>query len=214
MTTPGHRVGEQQADPQDRADESDGPTQEVWLVRHGETEWSRDGRHTGRSDVPLTAKGEDAARLLRAPLGGQHFDEVLVSPRQRARRTAELAGFSDAQVTDEVAEWNYGDYEGLTRPEIQKQRPGWTIWNDGGPGGESPQQVSDRVDRLIERVRASDCERVLIFAHGHVLRCVGARWVGEPVVVGEHLFLDTATLSVLGYDRGLPVLLRWNCPVG
>lgn len=220
MTTPDDSTSAQggspedhQASPEDRAGAAD-PTQEIWLVRHGETEWSRDGRHTGSSDVPLTPKGEKAARLLHDALAAERFDEVLVSPRQRARRTAELAGFTDATVTDDVAEWDYGEYEGLTRPQIQEQRPGWTIWADGAPGGESPAEITKRVDRLVGKLRSSGCDRVLVFAHGHVLRCLGARWVEEPVVVGEHLFLDTATISLLGYDRGIPVLLRWNCPVG
>jgi broad specificity phosphatase PhoE len=180
------------------------------MVRHGETEWSKSGQHTGISDLPLTERGEQAARRVGRFLARTPVDQVFCSPLQRARRTAELAGITDPVVDPELVEWDYGDYEGRTRAQVREQDPDWTVWKDGAPGGESPQQVSDRVDGLIGKY-AGLTGRVLLVAHGHVLRALGARWIGEPVQLGEHLPLDTATLSILGYDRGLPVLQRWNC---
>lgn len=185
---------------------------EIWLLRHGQTEWSKAGQHTGTSDLPLTEAGEDAARLLRPVLAGTSFDRVCTSPLQRARRTAELAGAEPAEVDPDLVEWDYGEYEGLTRGQVRGKQPAWTVWKDGAPGGESPQQVSDRADRLIERYRQS-AGRTLLVAHGHILRALAARWVGEPVALGERLPLDTATLSVLSFDRGLAALQRWNCQV-
>ncbi len=182
---------------------------ETWLVRHGETEWSRSGRHTGVTDLPMTPAGEEAAKALRAILEGTDFTLVLCSPRQRARRTAELAGFTDIEIEPDLAEWGYGDYEGRTRIEILNERPDWTIWADGAPNGETPEQVGARVDRVIARCRATD-GRVLLFAHGHLLRSLAARWITWPVAVGAHLPLDTAKVSVLGYDRGVPTVDRWN----
>lgn len=183
---------------------------EIWMVRHGETEWSRSGQHTGITDLPLTEAGEQAARALGRFLGRTSFDQVFTSPLQRARRTAELAGITKSKIDPELLEWNYGEYEGRTRAQVRADAPDWTVWKDGAPGGESPQQVSDRVDRVIKRYSAFT-GRVLLVAHGHVLRALGARWLGQPVALGEHLPLDTATLCILGYDRGLPVLQRWNC---
>ena len=185
-----------------------GADAEVWLIRHGETEWSRAGQHTGTSDLPLTKAGEDAARSLRPLLARTSFDLIVSSPLQRARRTAELAGVVDVQIDDDLVEWDYGEYEGLTRVQVREQRPDWTVWTDGAPGGESSQDVSDRVDRLIGKYRKSG--RILLFAHGHVLRALAARWVEQTVAVGEHLALGTATVSVLGYDRGTPTIERWN----
>lgn len=182
---------------------------EVWLVRHGETEWSRQGRHTGITDLPLTAAGQSAARILRPLLAGTTFDLVLTSPLRRARETAELTGVADAQVEDDLVEWAYGEYEGRTRVDIRRDRPDWSIWTDGAPGGETPAQVSARVDRVIARCRAAQ-GRVLLVAHGHVLRSLAARWIQQPVSVGVHLPLETARLSVLSYDRGVSTLDQWN----
>jgi broad specificity phosphatase PhoE len=182
---------------------------ETWLIRHGETEWSKSGRHTGVTDLPMTEEGEAAARALRGLLAGTSFDLVLCSPRQRARRTAELAGCTDLHIEPDLAEWNYGDYEGRTRIDILKERPDWSIWTDGAPNGETPDQISARADRVIATCRATE-GRVLLFAHGHFLRTFAARWIAQPVTVGAHLPLDTAKLCVLGHDRGVPTLDRWN----
>lgn len=183
-------------------------TSELWLVRHGETEWSRSGCHTSVTDLPLTEDGEQVAKGLADRLGGEVFDLVLTSPRQRARRTAELAGFGGAAVDEDLVEWAYGDYEGITTPQIRESVPGWTVWTHPSPGGESAAEVGARLDRVVERARS--VERTLVFGHGHALRVLGARWLGLPVEAGAHLRLDTATLSVLGWDRETPAILRWN----
>lgn len=185
------------------------PAPEVWLVRHGETEWSRDHRHTSVTDVPLTEIGVKVAGTLRDRLAGVAFDQVLTSPRQRARDTAELAGFADPRVDEDLVEWAYGDYEGITTAEIRETVPGWTVWTHPVPRGETPDQVTQRLDRVVTRLR-NDGGRVLIFGHGHALRALAARWIGQPVEEGRFLRLDTATVSVLGYERETPVLLRWN----
>lgn len=182
---------------------------EVWLVRHGETAWSRDHRHTSTTDLPLTEVGVEVARRLADRLSGVGFDLVLTSPRQRARRTAELAGFADAEVDEDLVEWDYGDYEGITTVEIRETVPGWTVWTHPTPGGETPAQVTERLDRVVDRVRAVT-GRTLLFGHGHALRAFTARWLGQPVDEGRFFRLDTATVSVLGYERDTPVLLRWN----
>ncbi len=182
---------------------------EVWLVRHGETEWSKSGQHTGVTDLPLTADGEKAAVSLRPLLTSTPFDLVLCSPRLRARHTAELAGVTDLHIEDDLVEWNYGDYEGRTRIDVQEERPGWSVWTDGAPNGESPDEIAERVDTVIAKCRAHG-GRVMLIAHGHVLRTLAARWIAQPVTVGAHLPLDTAKLSVLSYDRGTPTLDRWN----
>jgi len=182
---------------------------DLYLVRHGATEWSIAGRHTGTTDLPLLPEGEDTARALAARLRGADFGLVLTSPRQRARRTAELAGFPDAVVDDDLAEWDYGDYEGVTTEEIREKDPDWTIWSGVTPGGETPEQVGARLDRMIDRVRATD-GHTLVFGHGHALRALAARWLGLPVAEGRLLKLDTATLSVLGFEREQPVVLHWN----
>jgi broad specificity phosphatase PhoE len=183
---------------------------EVWLVRHGETEWSRDGRHTSTTDLPLTTEGEKVAAALRDRLDDDPFGLVLTSPRQRARETARLAGHPDAEVDADLAEWDYGDLEGRSTQEIRKTYPGWTIWSGPVPGGESAEEVAVRLDRVIGRCRAAD-GRVLVFGHGHSLRALAARWLDLPVVDGRHLRLDTATVSVLGFERETPVVQRWNC---
>lgn len=188
---------------------SDGSDPEVWLIRHGETEWSRSGRHTGTTDLPLTADGEAEAESLRDMLAGMTFDQVLSSPRQRARRTAELAGLGDVELSDDLVEWDYGDYEGRTRVDITDERPDWSIWTDGAPGGETPDEISARVDRVIAGCRTTG-GRCLLLAHGHVLRALAARWIEQPVEVGAHFPLDTGKVCVLSYDRGTPTLDRWN----
>ncbi|MDO7867449.1 histidine phosphatase family protein [Nocardioides jiangxiensis] len=183
-------------------------TPELWLVRHGETAWSSAGRHTSTTDLPLTDEGEQVAKSLAGRLAGQEFDLVLTSPRLRARRTAELAGFPDAAPSEDLAEWAYGDYEGLTTVQIRETDPGWTVWSHPSPGGETAGQVGERLDRVIARVRGVD--RALVFGHGHALRALTARWLGLPVSGGAHFRLDTATISVLGWERETPVILRWN----
>lgn len=182
---------------------------QVWLVRHGETEWSRDHRHTSVTDIPLTEDGERVARGLAERLRGRDFPLVLTSPRSRARTTAGLAGFPDAEIDEDLVEWGYGDYEGITTEEIRKTVPGWTLWTHGAPGGEPAEEVTRRLDRVVDRVRRADGD-VLVFAHGHSLRALAARWLGLPVGEGRLFRLDTATVSVLGHERETPVLLRWN----
>ncbi len=184
----------------------------VVLVRHGETEWSRDGRHTGRTDIPLTTEGQRKATALAQPLRAWHFALVLSSPLRRALDTCRLAGYgATAQVRPELMEWDYGRYEGLTSRQIAEQNPGWSLWRDGGPDGETPADVGRRVDRVIAQVRqvAGDA---LIFAHGHILRVLAARWLDEPPGGGRHYALQTAALSVLGYEHEDPVISRWNLP--
>jgi probable phosphoglycerate mutase len=182
---------------------------ELWVIRHGETEWSRDGKHTSRTEVELTPEGEDVARGLADRLDGVDFDLVLTSPRLRTRRTAELAGFADVHVENDLAEWDYGDYEGITSAEIRERVPGWTVWTHPCPGGETADQVSRRMDRVVAKVRANG-GRVLVFSHGHASRALAARWLGLPVEDGRHFLLGTATISVLGYERESPVVARWN----
>ena len=182
---------------------------ELWVIRHGETEWSRDGRHTSRTEVELTPEGEEVARGLAERLAGVEFDLVLTSPRSRARRTAELAGFTDVHVEDDLTEWDYGDYEGLTTATIRETVPGWTVWSHPCPGGESADQVSRRMDRVVAKVR-SHGGRVLVFSHGHASRALAARWLDQPVQEGRLFTLDTATISVLAYERESPTVARWN----
>ena len=187
----------------------EGPEDELWVIRHGETEWSRDGRHTSHTELELTPEGEDVARRLADRLDGVEFDLVLTSPRVRARRTAELAGFTDAQLEDDLTEWDYGDYEGLTTATIRESEPGWTVWSQPCPGGETAEQVSGRMDRVVGKVRAHG-GRVLVFSHGHASRALAARWLGQPVEEGRLFSLDTATISVLAYERESPTVARWN----
>lgn len=182
---------------------------ELWLVRHGPTEWSRAGRHTSVTDLPLLPDAEQEARDLADRLGRTDFGLVLTSPRLRARRTAELAGYPEAEVDDDLAEWAYGDYEGLTTPQIREQVPGWTVWTHPSPGGEGAADVAARLDRVLERAAAS-AGPVLVFAHGHSLRVLTARWLGLAAEDGRLFRLDTATVSVLGHERETPVVLRWN----
>jgi broad specificity phosphatase PhoE len=188
-------------------------SQLICLVRHGETAWSLTGQHTGITDLPLTENGERVARLLAPVLAGREFALVLTSPLQRARRTCALAGLDrQAVVDDDLIEWNYGRYEGLTPQQIQAKAPGWMIFTDGCPDGESPRHIGERADRVIARVRNLHGP-VALFAHGHIFRVIVARWLGLPVAAGAHFLLDTATLSVLGYYRGIPAVKRWNAPL-
>jgi len=185
-------------------------TQQVYLVRHGETEWSLNGQHTGTTDIPLTENGRKVAKLLEPVLVKETFALVLTSPLQRARKTCELAGLGKrAEIDHDLMEWNYGEYEGLTPKQIHAKRPAWMLFKDGCPGGESPEQIGDRVDRVIKRVRA-EAGNVALFAHGHVFRVFAARWLGLPAVAGCHFLLDTATLNILGYYRDIPAVKRWN----
>jgi probable phosphoglycerate mutase len=183
----------------------------VWLVRHGATEWSEAGRHTGCTDVPLIPAGEESARDLAAVLAEHSFQLVLTSPLQRARRTAILAGFDEAEADEDLVEWGYGDYEGVTTEAIRESVPGWTVWTHPCPGGESADAIARRLDRVVDRLCAVDGDS-LIFGHGHALRALAARWLGEPVAFGRFLRLDTATYSILGHEREQPVVLAWNVP--
>jgi probable phosphoglycerate mutase len=183
---------------------------ELWLVRHGETEWSRLGRHTGRTDIALTDAGRAQAAAVARKLSGHEFAMVLSSPLSRALDTARLAGFGDrVETADDLLEWDYGADEGLTTPEIRRERPGWTVWRNGPKDGETADEVAARVDRVIERVRAAE-GNVLVFAHGHLLRVLAARWLGEPPTEGRLFALSTATVSVLGWERETAVIERWN----
>jgi broad specificity phosphatase PhoE len=182
---------------------------ELWLARHGETEWSRARRHTGITDVPLTAEGLQQAEALGKRLRDVPFELVLTSPLLRARNTAEVAGFDDLETTDDLLEFDYGKYEGMTFDEITKERPGWNLWRDGCPGGETPVQVGNRVDRVIEQaVQISG--RVLVVSHGHVSRILTARFVGLAADAGGKLAFDVGSLSMLGYEHDRPVIIFWN----
>jgi broad specificity phosphatase PhoE len=186
---------------------------EVVLARHGETEWSRDRRHTGRTDIPLTDTGRRQAEALRQPLARRSFELVLASPLGRALETCRLAGLGDhAELEPGLMEWDYGEYEGITTPEIRESRPGWYLWRDGCPGGEQAAEVGARADRVIAEIGSTEGD-VALFAHGHVLRVLAARWLGLGPEAGALLALDTATLSVLGYERETRVLRRWNAPL-
>lgn len=184
----------------------------VTLVRHGETEWSASGKHTGRTDIPLTEEGERKARALQGRLKGVAFDRVFTSPLQRARRTCELAGFGDrAKVDPDLLEWDYGDYEGRKSSEIHAERPGWLLFRDGCPNGEQPADVGKRADRVIARLRAAET-RAIVFSSGHILRVLAARWLGLAPSEGRLLMLSTASISILGYehDKGEPAVQLWN----
>ena len=189
------------------------PRLSLYLIRHGETEWSLTGQHTGRTDIPLTAQGEDQARELVPWLQHVHFTRVLTSPRQRARRTCALAGLgASAEIEQDLQEWDYGDYEGKLSLDIRKQRPGWNVFQDGCPGGETPEQVTARADRLIAHLCTMDGQ-VALFSHGEFGLALAARWIGLPVIDGQHLLLGTASLSILGYNPAHPeirVIALWN----
>jgi len=182
---------------------------EAVLVRHAETEWSLNGRHTGRTDIPLTERGRAVAVALRERLSAWRFDLVLVSPSLRARETCELCGLgAEAQARPDLLEWDYGDYEGLTSAEIRAQRPDWLLWRDGCPGGESPTEVGARADRVVGEIRSSG--QVAVFSHGHMLRVLGARWIALGPDSGGRLGLSTAAICVLGHERQTAVIARWN----
>jgi broad specificity phosphatase PhoE len=183
------------------------------LARHGETEWSRDRRHTGRTDVPLTGHGRAEAERLRSEFEGRRFALVLCSPLERALDTCRLSGLGErAQLTEDLLEWDYGDYEGITTAEIRAERPDWNLWRDGCPGGETAAEVCERVDRVIAVLRSLEADAIL-FSHGHLLRVLTARWLGLGPESGALFALDTGTLSALGYERETPVIRRWNSPV-
>jgi broad specificity phosphatase PhoE len=187
--------------------------QKVYLLRHGETEWSLNGRHTGVTDVPLTENGRTAARRLKPILAKETFALVLNSPLSRARETCELAELGkQANVEPDLVEWNYGEYEGLTTEQIRLTRPDWSVFRYGCPGGETPDQIGARADRVLTKVRASEGD-VALFAHGHILRVIAARWINLSAGYGEHFLLDTATLNVLGYYRESPAFKIWNAPL-
>jgi broad specificity phosphatase PhoE len=186
--------------------------QSVVLARHGETEWSLSLRHTGKTDLPLTEEGRRQARALGPRLHAWTFSLVLTSPLQRAVETCRLAGYAEqARVRPDLEEWDYGRYEGLTSQQIQALQPNWSLWRDGCPGGETAEDVGRRADRVLAEVRSVDGD-VLIFAHGHVLRVLAARWLGEPPEGGRHYALQTATVSVVGYEHADPVIRLWNQP--
>ncbi len=183
---------------------------EIHLVRHGQTEWSATGRHTSTTDLDLTAGGVEQAESLRSTLRPADYDLVLSSPRRRAVRTAELAGFADPELTEDLAEWAYGDYEGLTSDTIHQTVPGWTIWTGPTPGGESADAVRGRLARLLERIDRSGAQRAICFAHGHSLRALALTWLELDFALGERFPLETGSVSVLGRAKGEPALLRWN----
>jgi probable phosphoglycerate mutase len=182
----------------------------VVLVRHGETQWSRAGKHTGRTDVELSDRGREQAEALGEALRSRRFDLVLTSPLERALETCRIAGFGEvALLRDDLMEWDYGEYEGRTTPEIREQQAGWTLWGDGVPGGETAAEVAARADRVIAELRAAAGDAA-VFAHGHVLRVLAARWLGLEPEAGRLFALDTATISTLGYERETAVVRSWN----
>jgi probable phosphoglycerate mutase len=187
---------------------------QLWLIRHGETEWSRDGRHTGTTDIPLTPRGEEEARALAPLMSTLRPALVLCSPRERAERTADLAGLNIDAIDPDLSEWDYGAYEGLTSEQIHETDPGWTIFSgDGAPGGEHESDVRVRADRVL--ARAADAlprGPVVLVAHGHISRVLGARWIGLPVSGGASLLLDEAAPCVLSAEKGVPVIVHWNRP--
>jgi probable phosphoglycerate mutase len=186
---------------------------QLWVLRHGETEWSANGRHTGTTDLPLTEAGEAQAAALREFVGDLAPALVLCSPRRRALDTARLAGLVVDEVTDDLAEWDYGDYEGRTTAQIRRDDPDWSLWTHGVPGGESHESVRDRADRVLARAGAAlAAGPVVLVGHGHFSRVLGARWIGLPLEAGAHLLLGTAAPSVLGAQYGVPVIARWNLP--
>jgi probable phosphoglycerate mutase len=183
---------------------------EIVVVRHGETDWSATGRHTSRTDLPLTDAGRERARALAAVLADRGFALVLCSPLLRARQTCELAGFPDvAQLDPDLREWDYGDYEGLTTAEIRESNPGWNLWRDGCPGGESPAEVRERAERALKRLREAGGD-ALVFAHGHILRVLSASWLDMEVAAGARFALDAGGVGVLGYERETEILRQWN----
>jgi probable phosphoglycerate mutase len=188
-------------------------TQQLWLIRHGETEWSKSGAHTGRTDLPLTETGRENASAMGGSLAGRRFALVLTSPLERARETCRLAGYGGvAEVDPNLSEWDYGDYEGRTTPDIRKEIPDWSLWVSGVPHGEAIDQVAGRARSVIARVLQAEGD-VALFSHGHLLRVLAACWVGLPPQTGRFLALGTASLSTLGYERATRVITRWNLSV-
>lgn len=181
----------------------------ITLVRHGETEWSRSGRHTGRTDVPLTDVGRHQAERVGVRLAGRRFARVMTSPLSRATETCRLSGIGDGERCDDLREWDYGDYEGRTTSDILAERPDWLLWRNGCPGGEQPDDVGRRADRVVAMLRAVAGDAI-VFAHGHLLRVLAARWVGLAPADGSRLALDPATISALGYERETSVICLWN----
>ena len=187
-------------------------SQLIWLLRHGATEWSRNGRHTGNSDIPLLPDGEEEARALAPILSRETFSQVWVSPMQRARRTCELAGLGTrAEVHQDLREWDYGDYEGITTPEIRKSVPTWSVWSHGCPNGEDAAAVTKRCQRVIDQLLTIE-GNVALFAHGHILRSLAGTWMEQGAEGGKHLILGTGTFSVLGFERENRALKHWNAP--
>jgi probable phosphoglycerate mutase len=183
---------------------------EIVLLRHGETEWSLSGQHTSHTDLPLTERGRERARARAGELSGPDYALVLTSPLRRARDTCELVGLGDrAEIEPDLREWEYGEYEGLTTPQIREERPDWWLWRDGCPGGEQPEEVSARADRVLERLRGAAGD-VIVFAHGHILRVVAARWLAQDVEFGSRLALGAGSISVLGFERETEVIRSWN----
>ena len=182
----------------------------IVLVRHGETEWSLSGQHTSRTDLPLTEKGRERAKALAPALARWNFTRVLCSPLLRARETCKIAGYADvAEICEDLREWDYGEYEGLTTPQIRETNPSWNLWTDGCPGGEQPAEVGARADRAIERLRVDDGD-ALAFAHGHILRVLTARWLEMAPAAGARFALRPGTICELGYERETQVLQLWN----
>ena len=189
------------------------PEQQIYVIRHGETEWSLSGQHTGVTDIPLTENGRNLAKLLHPVLSKESFALVLTSPLQRAKETCRLSGLGDqAELDANLMEWNYGDYEGLTSEQIHEKTPEWLIFTDGAPGGETPEQVGERADRVITRARAVK-GNIALFAHGHILRVLVARWIDLPARAGRNFLLDTGRLNILSYYRGFPAVKTWNAPL-
>jgi len=183
---------------------------ELWLLRHGETEWSRSGAHTGKTDIPLTPAGRENAVAMGRRLAGRRFTLVLTSPLERARETCRLAGYgAEARTDPNLVEWDYGDYEGRTTAEIQQEAPGWSLWDGGVPHGETAAQVGARAELVIQRALEAGGD-VALFAHGHILRILAARWLGLDADAGRFFALDTASMSTLGYEHSTRVITRWN----
>lgn len=183
---------------------------ELYLVRHGQTEWSRNGRHTSVTDLDLTDIGVEQAHSLRSRLDPEEFGLVLSSPRLRARRTAELAGFTNVEIDEDLAEWYYGDFEGMTSNQIREVHHGWRIWFNGCPGGESADQVRARLTRVMTRVRDSGVDKAICFAHGHALRVLALTWLDFPIVFGQSFPVEVASVSVLGHEKESAAVIRWN----
>ncbi|MFT4245834.1 MAG: histidine phosphatase family protein [Micrococcaceae bacterium] len=182
----------------------------LWVARHGETEWSKSGQYTGNTDLLLTAHGEEQAVASGKKIEGVDFGMVLVSPRQRARKTAELMGIKDYTIEPNAVEWDYGDYEGVNSADIRKKNPDYVIWDNGVPNGETIEEVADRADAVIAKIRDAGHENSLVVCHGHFSRILAARWLGLPPITGKHFLMETAHISILGWDKKCPALEKWN----